>query len=134
MKVSGQCHCGKVSFEAEIDPDNVTICHCEDCQTISGTAFRTFVPTSSGNVSFSGSGIKTYIKIGTSGARREQAFCGNCGSAIYATGEGPEPKIYNLRVGVMREKANLPPKSQKFLRSALPWLSQLTELPGQESQ
>lgn len=134
MKVSGQCHCGNVSIEAEIDPEKVTVCHCEDCQAISGTAFRTFVATPSDNISFSGAGVSTYIKIGSSGARREQAFCGNCGSAIYATGEGPEPKIYNLRVGVMKEKASLAPKSQKFLRSALPWLSKLSELPGQDSQ
>lgn len=134
MKVSGQCHCGNISFEAKIDPDKVTICHCEDCQTISGTAFRTFVPTPSDDICFSGSGIKTYIKIGSSGARREQAFCSTCGSAIYATGEGPEPKIYNLRVGIMKEKTDLSPKIQKFLRSSLPWLKNMKDIPSHDTQ
>ncbi|WP_097151405.1 GFA family protein [Cohaesibacter gelatinilyticus] len=112
----------------------VTICHCEDRQTISGTAFRTFVPTPSDDICFSGSGIKTYIKIGSSGARREQAFCSTCGSAIHATGEGPEPKIYNLRVGVMKEKTDLLPKIQKFLRSSLPWLQNMKDIPGLNTQ
>ena len=41
MKISGRCHCGAVRFEAEVDPAEVLICHCTDCQTLSGSAFRT---------------------------------------------------------------------------------------------
>ena len=44
MKVSGRCYCGQISFEAEIEPDKVRVCHCTDCQTLSGSAFRTNVP------------------------------------------------------------------------------------------
>jgi hypothetical protein len=40
MKVSGRCYCGQISFEAEIQPDKVRVCHCTDCQTLSGSAFR----------------------------------------------------------------------------------------------
>ncbi len=32
MRIDGQCHCGHVSYEAEIDPDRVSICHCTNCQ------------------------------------------------------------------------------------------------------
>jgi hypothetical protein len=45
MKVSGRCHCGQISFEAEIDPSQVRICHCTDCQTLTGTAFGTTLPS-----------------------------------------------------------------------------------------
>jgi hypothetical protein len=27
MKIDGHCHCGRISFEAEVDPNAVTICH-----------------------------------------------------------------------------------------------------------
>jgi hypothetical protein len=40
MKIDGHCHCGRISFEAEVDPNAVTICHCTDCQTLTGSAFR----------------------------------------------------------------------------------------------
>src|SRR6516162_11167782 len=40
MKFDGHCHCGRISFEAEVDPHAVTICHCTDCQTLTGAAFR----------------------------------------------------------------------------------------------
>jgi hypothetical protein len=48
MKIVGQCYCGQVSFEAEIQADKVRVCHCVDCQTLSGSAFRTNVPVAQG--------------------------------------------------------------------------------------
>jgi hypothetical protein len=44
MKVNGECHCGAITYEAIIDPEKVAICHCTDCQQLSGTAYRTVVP------------------------------------------------------------------------------------------
>jgi hypothetical protein len=53
MKVSGRCYCGQISFEAEIEPDNVRVCHCTDCQTLSGSAFRTKTSTRSSSTTIS---------------------------------------------------------------------------------
>ena len=44
LHVDGSCHCGNIQFEADIDLDKVTICHCTDCQRMTGAAFRTVVP------------------------------------------------------------------------------------------
>ena len=52
MKIDGGCHCGNITYSAEIDPENVGICHCTDCQTLSGTAFRTSVRATKEDVSF----------------------------------------------------------------------------------
>ena len=49
MKVDGRCHCGYIRYEAEIDPDTVAICNCTDGQILSGSAFRTVVPTKNGS-------------------------------------------------------------------------------------
>ena len=40
MKVEGQCRCGQIRFEAEIDLDTVGICHRTDWQTLTGSAYR----------------------------------------------------------------------------------------------
>jgi len=45
MKVTGGCHCGHMSYEAEVDPATVRVCHCTDCQKLTGTAFRTNIAT-----------------------------------------------------------------------------------------
>jgi hypothetical protein len=44
MHIDGACHCGKVTYEAEVNPEKVIICHCTDCQTISGAPYRVNVP------------------------------------------------------------------------------------------
>jgi hypothetical protein len=44
MKIDGHCHCGEITFEAEVDSDALNICHCTDCQTLSGSAFRVNIP------------------------------------------------------------------------------------------
>ena len=66
MKVDGTCHRGNVAFEAEIDKDKVIVCHCTDCQTLSGSAFRTvaFAPDSSFRP-LRGE-MKVYVKTGES--------------------------------------------------------------------
>ena len=45
MKIDGGCHCGYVTYDAEADPDDALSCSCTDCQTLSGSAFRTVAPT-----------------------------------------------------------------------------------------
>jgi hypothetical protein len=39
MKIDGRCHCGYITYEAEIEPEKVMICHCADCQTLSAPHF-----------------------------------------------------------------------------------------------
>jgi len=43
MRIQGGCHCGKVSYEAEADPAKAGICHCTDCQTLSGSPYVAFI-------------------------------------------------------------------------------------------
>ena len=44
MKIDGQCSCGAIKIEGEADPERTQICHCTDCQTSTGTAFRISIP------------------------------------------------------------------------------------------
>jgi hypothetical protein len=125
MKVDGRCHCGRISYEAEIDPAAVLVCHCSDCQALSGSAFRTVALTRPGGFRLLSGELKIYVKIADSGARRLQAFCPECGSPIHATSDGPEPKVHSLRLGTCAQRAELVPTAQIWCRSALPWLGEL---------
>jgi len=40
MEIDGQCHCGRVTYRADIDPAKVSICHCTDCQNLTGSPYR----------------------------------------------------------------------------------------------
>lgn len=122
MQIDGRCHCGAIAYEAEIDPAKVKICHCTDCQTLSGSAFRTVVVTEPGAFHLLSGRPREYIKVAESGRRRIQAFCPECGSPLYSTSDGPEPKSYSIRVGTVLQREQLAPRSAIWARSALPWV------------
>jgi hypothetical protein len=83
MKIHGSCHCGYVTFEAEADPEKVTVCHCTDCQQSTGTAFRTNVPVPGKDFKMLSGEPTTYIKTtAESGTPRAQTFCPKCGSPL----------------------------------------------------
>src|SRR6478736_8636282 len=120
MKVTGRCHCGQISFEAEIDPTQVRVCHCTDCQALAGTAFRTNVSSLPGTFVLRSGTPKIYIKTAESGNKRAHAFCPECGTPIYSTAPEPDPSAYGLRVGGIDQRAQFaPPARQVWCRSAL---------------
>ncbi len=125
MKIDGACHCGDITYEADIDPENVVICHCTDCQTLSGSAFRTVALTREGTFTLRSGEPKIYVKTAESGAKRQQAFCPQCGTPIYSTSEDAVPKIHGIRVGTIRQRDQLVPKRQIWSRSEQHWLAGL---------
>ena len=127
MQITGQCHCGAISFKATVDPTKVLVCHCADCQRFSGGPFRAVLPTPVEQVAISGA-AKHYVKVAESGNRRAQAFCAECGTQLYAT-EADVPGVLNLRLGCVNERAELAPKSQIWGVSAMPWLATLHTVP-----
>ena len=128
MHIDGGCHCGNISYEAEIDPEKIILCHCTDCQALSGTAFRSvvFVPESQFNL-LNGS-LKRYVKTADSGNRRAMMFCSECGTQIYATSVDGDDRILGLRVGTARQRRELRPRKQYWCRSALDWVTDLGAL------
>jgi hypothetical protein len=99
MKIDGRCHCGYITFEAEIEPDKTLLCNCTDCQTFSGSAFRVHAFTREDAFRLLSGEPKIYVKTAESGNKRPQAFCPECGTHIYATAVGAGPKVYAIRVG-----------------------------------
>jgi hypothetical protein len=133
MRIDGACHCGLITYEADIDPENVRVCHCTDCQSLSGSAFRVVVPVPADKLALSGEPT-VYVKTAESGARRVQAFCPKCGSPIYSAPADVTPASYFIRVGTVRQRNELPPKVQIWTRSAQQWLEDLASVPRKEKQ
>ncbi len=105
MKIDGRCHCGYLSFEAEADPQNVSICHCTDCQGGSGTAFRTSIRAPGASFKMLSGEPTRYLKTtAESGNHRVQAFCPICGTPIYSTAPGDNPDAYMIRTGTLRQR------------------------------
>ncbi len=133
MKIDGGCHCGNITYEAELDPDKVILCHCTDCQTLSGSAYRSVAIVAGDTFKMSGT-PKIYVKTGSSGAPRAQAFCPECGSHIYASTVEDSPPTYNLRAGTIHQRAELKPQAQYWCQSAQDWAMDLGQLKRFEQQ
>ena len=123
MKIDGGCHCGFITYEATVDPDKVYICHCTDCQSISGSPFRWGVTVAENDFKLLSGKPKTYVKVADSGATNHQLFCPECASPIYSTSIGAGPKFFNLRIGTSRQRAELRPRIQYWCRSAQKWIA-----------
>lgn len=134
MRIDGGCHCGNITYEAEADPERTSICHCTDCQILTGSAFRTSVRATDGSFRILTGEPTIYVKTAESGARRAQAFCPRCGSPIYAAPAGEGPKTYNIRLGTVRQRDQLVPKVQIWCRSAQRWLGGLDRIRKVEAQ
>jgi hypothetical protein len=133
MKVHGTCHCGAIAWEGEVDPARVAICHCGDCQRLSGAAIRVSVPVKAEDFVLLRGDPTRYVKTAESGNRRAQAFCGCCGTPLYAC-DVDDPKVFNLRVGALAERADLPPQRQIWCEAALPWTADLLDVPRTPKQ
>ena len=135
MRIDGGCSCGAIKIEGEADPEKTQICHCTDCQTSTGTAFRVSIPVPGATFKMTGQ-PNIYVKTtADSGKPRVQAFCGTCASPIYSTttGEGVQPS-YTVRVGILRQRDQLIPRRQNWFRSARSWVLNLGAVPKNEKQ
>jgi hypothetical protein len=130
MQIDGHCHCGSVSYQAAIDPERVSICHCTDCQTLTGSPYRVTVICSRERITLTGKAPKVYAKVGDNGRTRFQHFCPDCGSPIFACGEGDQPDDWSIRWGSIRQRGQLKPTRQIWCLSAAPWINDLETLPG----
>ena len=132
MKIDGACHCGSIRYEAEIDPAKVVICHCTDCQALSGSAFRTVAQTKPGVFRLlSGAPRSTSrsVRAGTSVSRplsglRIPDLFGSCRNGAQGG---------RLR-GHDRQRAQLIPSDQYWFRSSQAWLPDLPAMQRREKQ
>ena len=129
MHVDGQCHCGRIHFEADIDPLAVTVCHCTDCQALTGSPYRVTAICSGSKVHISGE-PRIYAKAGDGGRIRYLHFCGDCGAPLFTSGEGEHTDDWGIRWGAIRQRAALRPMRQIWCRSVVSWLDEVSQLPG----
>lgn len=134
MHIDGTCHCGAIAFEADVDPENTAICHCTDCQTMSGTAYRVAVRTTEERFKLVRGNPKLYVKKSESGNQRAMAFCNHCGTQLYGCDTGEKMGRISIRTGTLKQRDELYPRRQIWCRSARSWLASVDGLPRTETQ
>ena len=129
MLIHGRCHCGEISYDAEVEPGTIAVCHCDDCQTFAGAPYRAMIGPKAGSLKVHGT-PRTFTKTAESGRQRVQTFCGTCATHLWACDPAPDMGRIGLRIGAIAERHQLgAPARQLWCDSALEWSYDLTNLP-----
>lgn len=129
MNISGKCFCGAIGYQAELDEKRIGICHCRDCQILSGSAFRMSSVVPIEHFRFTRGEPKYFDKRADSGAVRRMAFCGACGTHLCSlpTDNDSTSPFVSIRLSTASEFAQLKPVSEIFCDSRVAWLEPMPD-------
>ena len=100
ITVDGRYHCGSIEVTAQVDLGLVMACHCTDCQMIGGGPHSAVTISDAEDFSITGT-PREYIKVAERDIIRIQAFCGDCGTQLYACDE--KKQRFNIRTGFLNQ-------------------------------
>lgn len=124
--LKGSCLCGKVAYHYEGEIDEISMCHCQQCQKAQGSAFAAVAPiTSSAFTITQGEEFLTSFRATPDKVR---VFCQVCGSPIYSARDNL-PDVKRLRVGTLDTPVEAIKKYHAFMSSKAPWFSVHDGLP-----
>ena len=82
MSKIAHCCCGSLRAEVSGDPALVAVCHCEQCQRRTGSAFGISAYYPKDQVRPEGTS-KTFSRAGQEGRHIQAHFCPECGTTLY---------------------------------------------------
>jgi hypothetical protein len=119
---SGHCLCGAVHYSFSGDPAVVALCHCDDCQRQSGSAFSVNVGVGRDSVTIDYDQLQTIETVGTdTGQPRKRMFCGKCGSPIL-TLLSEMPDLAFIKAGTLDDRETLAPQIEVWRERAQGWV------------
>ncbi len=123
--LTGGCRCGGVRYRATGAPEFQGLCHCRDCQRLSGGGHVGFLCFPSDAVAVEG---ETILRKGIGGSGRgERRYCPTCLSQLFGRSEIIPGKT-NIYVGSLDDNTQFRPSFAIFVRSRPPWDTSSAEL------
>ncbi|NOU03623.1 MAG: GFA family protein [Novosphingobium sp.] len=122
MRIEGGCRCGAVRYRidsAELPP--VYCCHCQVCQTWSGSAFTQQALISESQIALTSGVAAIYENMTSSGARSKQHLCGTCHTRLWNTNSA-RPGIAVVRAGTLDDAEHLVPRAHIWTKRKQPWI------------
>ncbi len=130
-KVTGGCLCGEVRFETDAEPIAALLCHCTDCQRVSGSAYYAAYITPLAKLTVLKGDPAGYTVKSDRGRDNTRRFCRTCGSRVWAEidrGQG----IASINGMAFDDASHFRPSANHRLETAPNWCridSDLAELP-----
>ncbi len=126
---AGGCQCGAIRYRLRQEPMTLYACHCRSCQKQSAGAFGLSLRMERSGVEFSGASPRIWRTAGDSGTPKLCAFCAECGTRLYHTGENPNDPL-TIKAGSLDETSDIEPVSHLWTIRAQRWTRPLLERDG----
>jgi len=122
--ISGSCLCGAVRYHVDGEPAATALCHCDDCQKSSGSAFSVNVIVMTDDLTIEGEdALKTYETVGEeTQERRQRKFCGTCGSPVMTYLNEMDGMVV-IKAGTLDDRSWLEPEMDVWCESKQAWLA-----------
>ncbi|MBD3648187.1 MAG: GFA family protein [Pseudomonadales bacterium] len=125
MKRKAICQCGQLSVTTIGEPIRVAMCHCEECQRRTGSAFNLGAVFDESNVELRGE-FSTYKRTGEQGNEVEFHFCPKCGSNVHWIFGG----VHVVAVGCYADPTFPQPTVSLYGKRRHHWMPRLDDVPG----
>ena len=127
--VTGECLCGAVHYEADVNLHEAYYCHCRICQKTSGAPAEIAVFVKPGTLRFT----KEEPKFFQSSPFGRRGFCQHCGSRLIWM--SPDKADWtNVSVGSLDHPEHVVPREHMCVESQLPWYKLADDLPRKRSE
>lgn len=104
MKLTGGCYCGKIRYEAKGEPVLRGLCHCRECQYISGGAANVALGMPLSGFHYTKGEPKVFERADLEQPVKRQ-FCPDCGTSL-ASLPPALADIIVLKVGTLDDPAD----------------------------
>lgn len=116
--LTARCNCGAVRFEITEPLLGAAYCHCRRCQRRTGTAVSASAGVKPGSLRILAG--EEEIRRWNAGDGFDKAFCGKCGSALFAQNPENHEQIA-LRLGIIDGDPGVRPGGRQHVSSAAVW-------------
>jgi hypothetical protein len=121
------CSCGQLRLACEGEPVRVSICHCLECQTRTGSVFGTQARFARECVTIEGRATQ-WTRAGDSGLLATFNFCPVCGSTVCWEAAWA-PGFVTVAVGAFADPSFPPPHVSVYEERQHPWALTAAQLP-----
>ena len=120
----GGCQCGIIRYRISGEPRRLYVCHCQDCQKQSTSAFGMSLIVDADQLEFTRGrdALKSWDTRGDDGEIKRCYFCPECGSRLMHGDDDPDSR-YSIKAGSLDDTTGLRPNAHIWLKSAQPWVA-----------
>lgn len=114
----GSCLCGRIQYRYDGEIDEISRCHCRQCQKGQGSAFVAVAPVQAEKFQIVRG--QEYLKEFRASPNKARVFCRECGSPLYSTRDDL-PAIKRLRIGTLETPIQAVRQYHAFVAAKASW-------------